>query len=420
VAETQWAVPLSDVLVDDELSEAAVSAFRSGWWSMGPRVAEFEQAFSEACAARHALAVSNGTAALHLALLATGCGPGDDVIVPSLNFVAAANAITAVGATPVFCDILGEDDLNLDPADVEAAITPRTKAVLVLHYGGHPCDMGRILELAHERGLVVIEDAAHAPGATWQGRACGTLGAVGCFSFFSNKNLPIGEGGAVVTDDDHIAERIRRLRSHGMTTLTWDRHRGHAHTYDVVVQGFNYRLDELRAAVALVQLARLPAANAARGRLVARYRSLLQERDGIVMPFEASQATAAHHLAVVVLPVGISRDTVREALRAKGIQTSVHYPPTHRFSLYAKSQPRSLPRTDDIAERLITLPLFPHMADDQVDLVAAHVLHELQVRGRRRSRARQAGQRTSEAAGARAGAGAGAEEMASTSKNLPN
>jgi dTDP-4-amino-4,6-dideoxygalactose transaminase len=417
VTETRWAVPLSDVLVDDELSEAAASTLQSGWWSMGPRVAEFERAFSEMCAARHALAVSSGTAALHLALLATGCGPGDEVIVPSLNFVAAANAITSVGATPVFCDILGEDDLNLDPADLEAAITPRTKALLVLHYGGHPCDMGRILELARDRGLVVIEDAAHAPGATWQGRACGTLGAVGCFSFFSNKNLPVGEGGAVVTDDDEIAERISRLRSHGMTTLTWDRHRGHAHTYDVVVQGFNYRLDELRAAIALVQLARLPAANAARARLVARYRSLLHGREGIVMPFEASHATAAHHLAVVVLPAAIPRDALRDALKAEGIQTSVHYPPIHRFSLYAQTTPRPLPRTEDIAERLITLPLFPHMTNEQVDLVAAHILHELHARSRTKAPGPRAGQRVRTAAAA--GARVAAEAVAPTSKNLP-
>jgi dTDP-4-amino-4,6-dideoxygalactose transaminase len=382
MTETRWSVPLSDVLVDDELLETARRTLQSGWWSMGPRVEDFERAFSEFCGVRHALAVSNGTAALHLALLACGCGPGDEVVLPSLNFVAAANSIANTGAKPVFCDIRGSDDLNLDPDDLESVITPRTKALLVLHYGGHPCDMERILEIADDRGLAVIEDAAHAPGATWRGRACGALGSVGCFSFFSNKNLPIGEGGAVVTNDDKIADRLRLLRSHGMTTLTWDRHRGHAHTYDVVAQGFNYRMDELRAALGLVQLGRLPAANLERARIVARYRSLLDGQAGAVVPFGGdSDNSSAHHLAVVILPRATLRDAVREALREKGIQTSVHYPPIHRFSLYARAATsRPLPRTEDIAERLVTLPLFPHMTDDQVDRVAAEMLEALAAR----------------------------------------
>jgi dTDP-4-amino-4,6-dideoxygalactose transaminase len=383
MAETQWSVPLSDVLVDDELIDTARRTLESGWWSMGPRVEEFERAFSEFCGVQHALAVSNGTAALHLALLACGCGPGDEVVLPSLNFVAAANSIVNTGAEPVFCDIQGPHDLNLDPDDLESVITPRTKALLVLHYGGHPCDVGRILEIAEDRGLAIIEDAAHAPGATWRGRACGTLGNVGCFSFFSNKNLPIGEGGAVVTNDDTIADRLRLLRSHGMTTLTWDRHRGHAHTYDVVAQGFNYRIDELRAAIGLVQLGRLPAANLERARLVARYRSLLDGQEGALVPFrDDSENSSAHHLAVVILPRATPRDAVREALREKGIQTSVHYPPIHRFSLYARTATsRPLPRTEDVAERLVTLPLFPHMTDDQLDRVAAQILDALAARG---------------------------------------
>jgi dTDP-4-amino-4,6-dideoxygalactose transaminase len=379
MGEPNWSVPLSDVLVDDELVEAAGSAVRSGWWSMGPRVEEFERAFAEFSGARHAFAVSSGTAALHLALAACGCGPGDEVVLPSLNFVAAANSISHTGATPVFCDIRGADNLNLDPDDLESAVTSRTKALLVLHYGGHPCNMARILEIAQARGLAVIEDAAHAPGATWRGRACGTLGDIGCFSFFSNKNLAIGEGGAVVTDDDELAGRVRLLRSHGMTTLTWDRHRGHAHTYDVVVQGFNYRLDELRAAIGLVQLRRLPAANLARAVHVARYRSLLHGLEGIIMPFEdGSESSASHHLAVVILPPGTPRDAVREALREKRVQTSVHYPPIHGFSCYEEAAAsRPLPRTEDVAERLITLPLFPHMTEGQVDLVAAQLVRAL-------------------------------------------
>lgn len=374
-----WLVPLSDLVVDKEIEAAAREAVTSGWWSMGPRVNAFEEAFADFCEARHAIAVSSGTAALHLALLACDCGPGDEVILPSLNFVAAANSVGHTGATPVFCDIRGAHDLNLDPADVEAAVTSRSKALLVLHYGGFPCDLDAVTEIASRHGLAVIEDAAHAPGATWRSRMCGTIGRVGCFSFFSNKNLPTGEGGMIVTDDPELAQRMRLLRSHGMTTLTWDRHRGHAHTYDVVAQGFNYRLDEVRAAIGLVQLRRLEAANAARAQIAARYRELLDGVEGLVVPFSNAHDESSHHLAVVVLPEEVSRERVQELMRERGIQTSVHYPPIHRFSAYidGAGSRRELPNTSAIADRVLTLPLYPHMQNAQVEAVAGALLGAL-------------------------------------------
>ena len=374
---SSWQVPLSDVATDEELVRAAADTVESGWWSMGPRVAEFEQAFGEMTGSKHALAVANGTAALHLALLAVECGPGDEVLVPSLNFVAAANTIVHTGATPVFLDIAGDDDLNMDPADVEAAITPKTKAIVVLHYGGYAADLDAIGRIADERGLVVVEDAAHAPGGTWNGRRCGTFGAVGCFSFFSNKNLPVGEGGMIVTDDDDLKERLRLLRSHGMTTLTWDRHRGHAHSYDVVTHGYNYRLDEIRAALGLVQLRRLLEENAGRGRVSARYREVLHGTAGITMPFPdpEAQECSSHHLAVVLLPEGTDRIAVRERLTEKRIQTSVHYPPIHRFTAYEElGGRRPLPRTDAVAERVLTLPLYAALTHDQVDTVVRELV----------------------------------------------
>jgi dTDP-4-amino-4,6-dideoxygalactose transaminase len=357
------------------MATAVGETVKSGWWSMGPRVAAFEHAFATFLGARHAFAVANGTAALHLALLAVGCRPGDEVVVPSLNFVAAANTIGHVGATPVFCDVKGLEDLNLDPDDVAAAITPATRAIVVLHYGGFACDMGPVLELADLHGLAVIEDAAHAPGSKWEGRMCGTLGAIGCFSFFSNKNLPVGEGGMVVTDDDEIAELIRLLRSHGMTTLTWDRHRGHASTYDVVVQGFNYRLDELRASMGLVQLRRLEHENAGRARIVAHYRDAFAGLQGVSMPFgdRLGDTAISHHLAVATLPDAETRDQVRARLANSGIQTSLHYPPIHLFSAYRNGRARRLPRTEEAASRLVTLPLFAHMRDDQVTAVVEAV-----------------------------------------------
>jgi dTDP-4-amino-4,6-dideoxygalactose transaminase len=374
--ESRLRVTLSDIAVDDELLDAVLETVRSGWWSMGPRVEEFEREFAEFCGAPHAVAVANGTAALHLGLLAVGCGPGDEVIVPSLNFVAAANAIVHTGAEPVFCDIVGPDELNLDPADVEAAVGPRTKAVVVLHYAGVPCAMGEISEIAERHGLVIVEDAAHAPGASLHGRMCGTLGRVGCFSFFANKNLPLGEGGMIVTSDDDLAKQLRLLRSHGMTTLTWDRHRGHASSYDVVLAGFNYRLDEVRAVLGLVQLRRLPEENAARGRILARYREALAGEHGLTMPFSGSdgERISSHHLAVVLLPEGADRDEVRTDLAAAGIQTSVHYPPIHTFAQYRSAEQRPLPQTNALAQRILTLPLYGRMREEQVDAVIEALL----------------------------------------------
>ena len=377
MTEVAWRVPLSDVIVDDELADAALGVVRSGWWSMGPQVQEFEGDFASFCGAKHALAVANGTASLHLALLAVGLAPGDEVIVPSLNFVAAANAIVHSGGTPVFCDIAGPDEPNPDPGDIEAAVGPRTKAILTLHYGGFPCDMDAIAAIAERHGLAIVEDAAHAPGASFRGRMCGMLGSIGCFSFFANKNLPVGEGGMIVTDDDALAERMRLLRSHGMTTLTWDRHRGHASSYDVVTAGLNYRLDELRAAIGLVQLSRLPDENAARAKTSARYREALDGKQGLSMPFrhDDERREPSHHLAVVLLPEGTDRDAVRSSLRDKGVQTSVHYPPIHLFTYYRETfAPRPLPRTEAVAERLLTLPLFGRMSDAQVDTVVGGLL----------------------------------------------
>jgi dTDP-4-amino-4,6-dideoxygalactose transaminase len=372
---TTWEVPLSDVLVDSEILDAVHGAAASGWWSTGPRVAEFERLFAACMGSRHAIAVSSGTAAIQLALLATQCGQGDEVVLPSLNFVAAANAVSHTGARPVLCDIRGEGDLNLDPQDVASAITGSTKAIIVLHYGGYSCDIDAILEVARRHGLAVIEDAAHAPGASWRGRACGTFGMVGCFSFFANKNLPVGEGGMLVTDDADLDRRLRLLRSHGMTTLTWARHQGHASSYDVLLRGYNYRFDELRAAIGLVQLGRLDASNRARAEIVSVYRRELDGVAGITVPFgDHDHEKSAHHLATIVLPSSELQKPLREHLRRRRVQTSLHYPPIHRFSEYAHEAQRALPVTDDVSDRLMTLPLYPHMTEPQVKLVVDSVL----------------------------------------------
>ena len=356
-----WQVPLADVTVSEDDVAAVADVYRSGWLSMGPRTEAFEAALAEYTGARHALGTANGTAALHLICLAAGLTAGDEVIVPSLTFVASVNAIAYTGATPVFADIAGLDTPWPGVAAVERAITPRTRAIMAVAYGGHPGEIAGLRELARARGLTLLEDAAHAIGMRHEGRHVGTFGAAGAFSFFSNKNLAIGEGGAVVTDDDALAERMRLLRSHGMTTLTWDRHRGHAAGYDVVALGFNYRIDEPRAALATARLARLDAETVRRRELDARYREHLPGR-------VVATAAPAHHIFTVVVDEGVDRDGVRRTLHERGVQTSLHYPPAHRFSIYADGAPE-LPLTDAYAARAITLPLFATMTDAQQDLV---------------------------------------------------
>jgi dTDP-4-amino-4,6-dideoxygalactose transaminase len=374
---TDWNVPLADVHVPEADIAAVAETYRSGWLSMGPRTAQLEEEFARYTGAEHAVAVANGTAALHLICLAAGLGPGDEAIAPSLTFVATVNAIRYTGATVVFADVESLERPWLSPDAVRDAVTPRTRAIMAMHYGGHAGQVEALAALARERGLMLLEDAAHAVGSRLGGRHLGTLGDASAFSFFSNKNLAVGEGGMAITDDAELAERMRLLRSHGMTTLTWDRHRGHASTYDVVALGFNYRIDEPRAALALARLRRLDAENARRAELVRRYRSALADVAGIVAALPPSDGMeSANHLFTVVLDEDVDRDSFRAALAERGIQTSVHYPPAHRFAIYADGAPE-LPVTDAYAARSVTLPLFAGMTDEQQDLVLEATKHAL-------------------------------------------
>lgn len=374
-----WNVPLSDLSLGDEEIRAVNDVLRSGWLSMGPVTQQFEENFAASMGGDGltAIGVSSGTAALHLAQMALGIGPGDEVIVPSLTFVATANSTLYCGARPVFAEVTGERDLNISPDAITEAIGPRTRAITVVHYGGYACDMGPIMEIAEDHGLAVVEDVAHAIGGTWQGRPCGTLGALGCFSFFANKNLATGEGGMVLTADSVLAERIRRLRSHGMTTLTWDRHRGHAHSYDVTDLGFNYRMNELAAAIGRVQLEKLEAHNRARRDLTTAYWERLGRIDGIGLPFEGRAAESSCHILPILLDPDL-RPMVINRLLACGVQTSIHYPPIHLFQYYRErlgTHEGLLPRTEEIAHRELTLPLYPGLRTEQVgrigDLIEA-------------------------------------------------
>jgi dTDP-4-amino-4,6-dideoxygalactose transaminase len=370
-------VPLADVSVTEADIEVVVEALRSGWLSMGPRTQSFEEAFAAYVGTEHAVAVANGTAALHLMYAAAGLGPGDEVVVPSLTFVATVNAVRYVGATPVFADIAGELEPWLDPRVVEAAITPRTRAIVHMPYGGHPGSLRELEAIAERHGVLLLQDAAHAIGAQLDGRHLGGIGHAAAFSFFSNKNLAIGEGGMVATSDAELAARLRLLRSHGMTATSWDRQRGHASGYDVVAVGFNYRLDDPRAALGRHRLARLDADNARRAEHDAAYRRTLPESVRPAMPPRPGM-TPAHHLFTVVVADGVDRDDVRKRLADEGVQTSVHYPPVHGFSVFADAAAPRLPITERYASRAVTLPMFAHMTAAQrelvVDAVAAATL----------------------------------------------
>jgi dTDP-4-amino-4,6-dideoxygalactose transaminase len=369
-----WRVPLADVNFGVEEVQAVQQVVRSGWLSMGEVTKSFEQEFAAFIGAKHTLAVTNATAALHLACLAAGIGPGDEVIVPSLTFVATANAVRYTGATPVFADVESLDWLNISPGSVETRITERTRAILVVHYAGFPCDMPAIMEIARKHKLVVLEDSAHAIGSKLDGRMLGTWGAIGCYSFFSNKNMTTGEGGMLATDDDTLAEKMNLLRSHGMTSLSWDRYHGHAYSYDVVDLGYNYRIDEMRSALGRVQLKKLPKGNQQREKLTTLYRELLAElAPQIELPFGQSRGTGCYHILPELLPDGIDRFGFMERLKQRGIQTIIHYPPIHRFRIYQDEwqERRSLlPLTEAAGDREVTLPLYSNMHFEQVHLVA--------------------------------------------------
>jgi dTDP-4-amino-4,6-dideoxygalactose transaminase len=379
VSDSPWKVTLFEPDFGRAELEAVSRPVREGWLTMGPRVAELESRWQERTGAGHVVAVSNGTAALHLCAVAAGLGPGDEVLCPTLTFVASANAIRYTGADVVFVESRGEHDLTLDPEDCARKITPRTRAIMVVHYAGFPADMAALGDLAREHGLHILEDAAHAvfteAEAGDRRKMCGTWGLCGAFSMFSNKNLTSGEGGLVATDDPEVARKVRLWRSHGMTATTLDRHRGRAVGYDVVDHGYNYRMDEIRASLALAQLERLDDFLAARHRLYDRYREALEPLS-VVLPFRDRVPPAGKpcpigiHILPVLLPEGTDRAAVMAAMRERGIQTSVHYPCNHLFSAFTRhGTPPTLPRTEALSDRELTLPLFPSMTEEQVGQV---------------------------------------------------
>lgn len=363
-------IPLFNLNYDEREVEAVSKTIRSGWISTGPKCEELENMFCQMFNVKYAVSISNCTDALHLCCRVCGIQPGDEVLCPSLTFAASANCIKYVGATPVFCDIVGPEHLNIDPKDIERKITPKTKAIVVVHMAGFPAHMDEIMEIAKKHNLKVIEDACHGPLSEYKGKKLGTIGDCAAFSFFSNKNISTGEGGMFITNNKELADQARLLRSHGMTTMSYQRASGHATEYDIVALGYNFRLDDIHASIAIEQLKKLPGDLKERIRVRKRYLEGLSQIKDIVVPFSDNKEFVSNYIMPVVLLNSNKekRDRVRNYMHNEGIQTSVHYPAIHRFSLY-KAMSFSLPNTEYVTDNEITLPMYAALSDDKVDFI---------------------------------------------------
>ena len=351
--------PIFDLNFDEEEKKALLDTIDSKWISTGPKCELFENEFSNLLGVKHSLTVSSCTAALHMALISLNIKKGDEVIVPSLTFAATANVIKYVGAKPVFCDVLSYKDLTIDPNDILKKVSKKTKAIIVMHYAGFPCDMNKIMEIATLHDFKVIEDAAHAPLSEYKGLKLGSIGHIGTFSFFSNKNIATAEGGMIITNDDKLYNKFKLIRSHGMTSLSYQRFKGHAVKYDINKLGYNYRMDDLRASIGLVQLKKLKDDLNKRQILRKRYIQNLSLNKKIIIPFIKNNNYVSNYIFPVVLNNSneISRDLIREKIHKKGIQTSVHYQSVHLFSIYSGIK-NSLLKTEYISKNQMPTHVF--------------------------------------------------------------
>lgn len=370
-----YKIPLFNLNFDDREAQAAYDTIKSGWISTGPKCAELEQMFVDMWNVKYAVSVTNCTDALHLCCLVCGIVPGDEVLCPSLTFAASANCIRYVGATPVFCDIVGPDHINIDPEDIQRKITSKTKAIVVVHMAGYPAKMDEIMSIAKKYNLKVIEDACHGPLSEYKGHKLGTIGDCSAFSFFSNKNISTGEGGMFVTNSEELAGKAKLLRSHGMTTMSYQRASGHATEYDITCLGYNFRLDDIRASIAIEQLKKLPGDLEKRIVVRKRYLENLRDVKGLVVPFADCNEFTSNYIMPVVLTDGTKehRNFVREQIHKAGIQTSVHYPAIHKFSIY-KDYCDVLPQTEFVTDHEITLPMYAALTIDQVDFICSKLI----------------------------------------------
>lgn len=365
-----YKIPLFNLNFDGKEAEAAYDTIQSGWISTGPKCEELEKMFVDMFHVNYAVSISNCTDALHLCCLVSGVGPSDEVICPSLTFAASANCIRYAGATPVFCDIVGPEHINIDPKEIEKKITDKTKAILVVHMAGFPCKMDEIMAIAKKHNLKVIEDACHGPLSEYKGKKLGTIGDCAAFSFFSNKNISTGEGGMFISNNKEMADKARLLRSHGMTTMSYQRAGGHATAYDIVELGYNFRLDDIHAAIAIEQLKKLPADLEQRIAVRKRYIELLSKVENVVVPFaDNTEFTSNYIMPIVIAKCTVEdRDAIRNKIHEAGVQTSVHYPAIHRFSIY-KDYGAVLPQTEYVTDHEITLPMYAALSMEDVEYI---------------------------------------------------
>lgn len=363
--------------IDDADIQAVVEVLRGDWLTTGPKVDEFEAAFAELTGAKEAVAVSNGTAALHAAAAALGIGAGDEVIVTPMTFAASANAVLYCGGTPVFADV-EPDTLLIDPAQVEAKITPRTKAIIAVDYAGQPCDYDALWAVANKHGLAIIDDACHAIGGSYKGRSVGTLATLNTFSLHPVKHITTGEGGVITTDDPALAQKMRVFRNHGITSDHRQRAAAGGFFYEMVELGYNYRITDFQCALGLSQLRKLPGSVTRRNEIAALYNAAFAELDYVQPLTVRPDVVHGYHLYMVqfdTAEMGMTRAEIYAALRAENIGVNVHYIPIHYHPYYRErfgTGEGLCPVAEAAYERLVTLPIFPQMSDsDAADVIAA-------------------------------------------------
>ena len=371
-------LPYGRQSIGEDDIQAVVDVLRSDWLTTGPKVAEFEEAFAAQVSAKHAVSFSSGTAALHGAAFAAGLKPGDEAITSPMTFAATANCVLYQGATPIFADV-SDDTLNLDPEQAAARITARTKAILPVDYAGHPADLDGIKELAAKHGVIVIEDASHALGSEYKGRHAGSIADMTVFSFHPVKHLATGEGGMVTTDRPDFAETLRRFRNHGISSDARQRHSQGQWHYEMVLLGFNYRLTDIACALGLSQLEKLEANLARRRHIATRYAAAFHGLDAVKLPAIRADVNPAWHLYPIRLKLErltADRGKIFRALRAENIGVNVHYIPVHLHPYYRDRlgyHAGEYPVAEDAYERLISLPMFHGMSDQDVEDVIAAV-----------------------------------------------
>ncbi|MDR2575865.1 MAG: DegT/DnrJ/EryC1/StrS family aminotransferase [Treponema sp.] len=371
---------LHKIYYDEREYQAVREVLDSGWLTISQKTYDFEAAFSKFLGHdAQCLAVSNCTAALHMALLVLGLRSGDEVITPALTFIADQNVTRMTGAENVLADITSMEDWSMDCDDIEARVTSKTKAVMIVHYAGYACDMERIASLCKRRNLLLIEDCAHTPGADYRGRPLGTFGDIAAFSFFGNKNIAVGEGGMVVTRNPELYAKLKNLRSHGMTIQSFDRYKGRASSYDVESPGLNYRIHEIASALGLVQLQKLEEANNKRKEITEHYFRRLDDIPSITLPYRHfSRGKPNYHIMPILLSDSLDRSAVIESMKQDGVQTSIHYPTIQRFTAY-RDKVNQTPKAEYVSAHELTLPLYPAMTHEETDIVCDALIKSLKV-----------------------------------------